>query len=295
MIPPFIRRPPVVLTDGIQRVFVWGNACRSYAGSESQYVWVIISTDRRKTAERFLRESVFPNRLRIACGFCPGNESKTPPEILAYGRNGTVANNSVVEYPRGAESISRRSGLRGLTAKGEGLFDKMNRASGRMSKVSKRHSTNNAGATAAKSIEAVCGPTATECWNLKERKRFRYGADFQDSGEARRPQSEHPHSQLIGAAHRCRAACARSGQLLSLLRRKSAAFSATIIRQEPTRRNGDRRKRSLHHAAPMRPRFRLKCGCCRTSTVPLMRTTIAAMYSALGHMLEDTSDAHDAG
>ena len=50
--------------------------------------WVIISTDRAKRPVDFVRESVqikgSPN-----CPFCPGNEGKTPPEILAYGRNGT--------------------------------------------------------------------------------------------------------------------------------------------------------------------------------------------------------------
>ena len=28
-------------------------------------------------------------QLEPNCPFCPGNEGKTPPEILAYGRNGT--------------------------------------------------------------------------------------------------------------------------------------------------------------------------------------------------------------
>ena len=44
--------------------------------------WVIISTDRAKRPTDFVREAV-----KIKGGFCPfcyGNESKTPPEILAY-------------------------------------------------------------------------------------------------------------------------------------------------------------------------------------------------------------------
>jgi len=43
---------------------------------------VIISTDRAKRPTDFAREAV-----KIKGGFCPfcyGNESKTPPEILAY-------------------------------------------------------------------------------------------------------------------------------------------------------------------------------------------------------------------
>src|ERR1700722_7861581 len=36
----------------------------------------------------FVRESVQIKGTAM-CPFCPGNEGKTPPEILAYGRNGS--------------------------------------------------------------------------------------------------------------------------------------------------------------------------------------------------------------
>ena len=48
--------------------------------------WVIIATDRARRPTDFTRQSVV---LKGGfCPFCPGNESKTPPEILAY-RNGS--------------------------------------------------------------------------------------------------------------------------------------------------------------------------------------------------------------
>src|SRR6266478_1005992 len=50
--------------------------------------WVIISTDRGKRPSDFLRESVLVTGPKN-CPFCPGAESKTPPEILVYGRNGS--------------------------------------------------------------------------------------------------------------------------------------------------------------------------------------------------------------
>ena len=49
--------------------------------------WVIISTERGKRPNDFLRESVIP-REEKNCPFCLGNEARTPPEILVYGRNG---------------------------------------------------------------------------------------------------------------------------------------------------------------------------------------------------------------
>jgi UDPglucose--hexose-1-phosphate uridylyltransferase len=53
--------------------------------------WVIISTERGKRPNDFLRESVVAAEPRN-CPFCVGSESKTPPEILVYGRNGGGAN-----------------------------------------------------------------------------------------------------------------------------------------------------------------------------------------------------------
>ncbi len=44
--------------------------------------WVIISTDRAKRPSDFLRNKVV--QKGGFCPFCPGNESKTPSEVLAY-------------------------------------------------------------------------------------------------------------------------------------------------------------------------------------------------------------------
>src|SRR5436189_1654585 len=49
--------------------------------------WVIIATDRAKRPTDFVRETV-QIRGTGFCPFCSGNESKTPPEILAYRSNG---------------------------------------------------------------------------------------------------------------------------------------------------------------------------------------------------------------
>src|SRR5260370_17705478 len=53
--------------------------------------WVMISTERGKRPNDFLRESVVAKDAKN-CPFCAGNEAKTPPEVLVYGRNGGGAN-----------------------------------------------------------------------------------------------------------------------------------------------------------------------------------------------------------
>ena len=44
--------------------------------------WVIISTDRAKRPSDFLRTKV--TQKGGFCPLCPGNETKTPSEVLAY-------------------------------------------------------------------------------------------------------------------------------------------------------------------------------------------------------------------
>ena len=70
--------------------------------------WVIISTDRAKRPTDFVREAV-----KIKGGFCPfcyGNESKTPPEILAYrpSANGSTPRRQL----RAGRSASFRTNFR---------------------------------------------------------------------------------------------------------------------------------------------------------------------------------------
>ena len=53
--------------------------------------WVIISTDRARRPSDFKQESVVMTGTRF-CPFCPGNEDKTPPEVLAYSTEGLRGN-----------------------------------------------------------------------------------------------------------------------------------------------------------------------------------------------------------
>ncbi len=60
------------------------------------------------------------------CPFCVGNESKTPPEVLAYRPNGASANSdgwTVRVVPNKFPAL----GIEGnLSRQAEGMFDKMN-------------------------------------------------------------------------------------------------------------------------------------------------------------------------
>lgn len=54
--------------------------------------WVAIATDRAKRPSSFTRAAAVPVQAGAQCPFCPGHESMTPPEVLAYRPGGGPPN-----------------------------------------------------------------------------------------------------------------------------------------------------------------------------------------------------------
>ncbi len=84
--------------------------------------WVIIATERAKRPKELARQQVLkaPEAFVASCPFCPGNEDKTPPEVLRVPVNGSgpwqvrVVANKFAALARDAEPVrtihrSRRS------------------------------------------------------------------------------------------------------------------------------------------------------------------------------------------
>jgi UDPglucose--hexose-1-phosphate uridylyltransferase len=86
--------------------------------------WVIIATDRAKRPSDFIRQSVPPPIARV-CPFCAGNESKTPPEVLAYRNSGSP--NEPGWRVRVVPNKFPVLGIEGeLGRQGDGMYDRMN-------------------------------------------------------------------------------------------------------------------------------------------------------------------------
>src|SRR6202162_3864429 len=158
--------------------------------------WVIISTDRAKRPMDFVRESVRilgnPN-----CPFCPGNEGKTPPEILAYGRNGSGKNTpgwSLRVVPNKFPALGIEGGL---DREGEGLFDRMNGIGAHEVIIETPDHQLMLSGLAEKAVEEVLWAYRDRVQDLKNDKRFRYILLFKNHGEAAGASLEHTHSQLI--------------------------------------------------------------------------------------------------
>jgi UDPglucose--hexose-1-phosphate uridylyltransferase len=158
--------------------------------------WVIISTDRAKRPSDFVRESV-QIKGNGFCPFCYGNEAKTPPEILAYGRNGGSRDTPgwrVRVVPNKFPAL----GIEGdLDRQGEGLFDRMNGVGAHEVIIeTPDHQCTMAGLPD-HAIEEVLRAYRDRMLDLKNDKRFRYLLLFKNHGEAAGASLEHTHSQLI--------------------------------------------------------------------------------------------------
>src|SRR5215831_12045464 len=85
--------------------------------------WVIISTERGRRPSDFPPAPVRP--VQTACVFCPGHESRTPPEILA-GRPPHAEPNTPGWSYRVVPNKFPALRIEGeLDPSGEGLYDRM--------------------------------------------------------------------------------------------------------------------------------------------------------------------------
>src|SRR6202161_2843398 len=161
--------------------------------------WVIISTDRAKRPTDFLRER-FVQKGGF-CPFCYGNESKTPPEILAYrpSSNGSSPQKDSPGWTiRVVPNKFPALGIEGtLNKQAEGMFDKMNGIGAHEVIIETPDHMATLASLPAKKIEDVLWAFRDRILDLKKDRRFKYVLLFKNHGEAAGASLEHSHSQLI--------------------------------------------------------------------------------------------------
>ncbi len=158
--------------------------------------WVIIATERAKRPTDFVRDKV-EIRGSGFCPFCYGNESKTPPEILAYRHDGSQRNApgwTLRVVPNKFPAL----GIEGtLNRQGEGLYDKMNGIGAHEVIIeTPEHALTLATLPVAR-VEDVLWAFRDRILDLKKDRRFKYILNFKNHGDAAGASLEHTHSQLI--------------------------------------------------------------------------------------------------
>ena len=157
--------------------------------------WVIIATDRAKRPADFAREQVVPQGGRF-CPFCPGHESKTPPEVLAYRPNGGP--NSPGWTLRVVPNKFPALRVEGdLQREGEGLYDKMSGIGAHEVIIETPDHMATLSDVEEKRIEDLFWAFRDRVNDLKKDSRLRYTLFFKNHGESAGATLEHSHSQLI--------------------------------------------------------------------------------------------------
>lgn len=129
--------------------------------------------------------------------FCPGNEAKTPPEILAFRSPGSAPNSPgwslrVVSNKFPALRIEGE-----LEPSGEGLYDRMSGIGAHevIVETPDHHAT--LASLPPRAVADVFRAYRERVVDLKKDPRFEYVLIFKNHGEAAGASLEHPHSQLI--------------------------------------------------------------------------------------------------
>lgn len=158
--------------------------------------WVIVATDRAMRPTDFIREQVFPKGGRF-CPFCPGNELKTPPEILAYRPDGSGPNTpgwTLRVVPNKFPALRVEGDL---NRQGEGLYDKMNGIGAHEVIIGTPEHQTTFGTLSEKQVEDIFWAYRDRVLDLRKDRRLNYILIFKNHGEAAGASLEHTHSQLI--------------------------------------------------------------------------------------------------
>jgi UDPglucose--hexose-1-phosphate uridylyltransferase len=156
--------------------------------------WVIIAAERSRRPDDFPFSE--PPPQGGFCPFCEGNESKTPPEIVAI-RNGSQPNQpgwKVRVVPNKFPALRIEGGL---NRKGVGAYDQMNGIGAHEVIIeTPEHSMNLADAPA-EHIRNVLWLYRERLADLLKDQRFKYILIFKNYGAAAGASLSHPHTQLI--------------------------------------------------------------------------------------------------
>lgn len=157
--------------------------------------WVIIATERGKRPMDF--PPTPPDPEGSGCPFCPGQESKTPPEIFAFRDPHSHANGpgwQVRVIPNKFPALRIEGDL---DKEGEGIFDKMNGIGAHEVIVETPEHNTPLDQLSNEHIAKVFEAYKLRMQDLLRDTRFRYILIFKNHGRSAGASLSHSHAQLI--------------------------------------------------------------------------------------------------
>ena len=157
--------------------------------------WVIISTERGRRPSDFVVEKTKP---KVGfCPFCPGNEEKTPPEILAFRNDGSPPNGPGWRLRVVSNKFPALRVEGDVNREGVGLYDKVSGIGAHEVIIETPNHEETLTSLSTKGFEEVLWAFRDRMLDLRRDLRLRYAMIFKNHGEAAGATLEHPHSQLI--------------------------------------------------------------------------------------------------
>lgn len=193
--------------------------------------WIIIAKERRKRPNDFVLDK--SEVLGGFCPLCPGNESFTPPEVLAYRNNAFSAGNGPDWQVRVVPNKYPALIIEGdLDKEGEGLYDRMNGIGAHEVIIECPNHDDILWNLPVEHISLVFKAFRERFKDLERDPRFRYVIVFKNFGKAAGASLEHSHSQLIALPVLPRMIVSELEGAESYYRYKDRCIFCDIIRQE---------------------------------------------------------------
>jgi UDPglucose--hexose-1-phosphate uridylyltransferase len=193
--------------------------------------WIIISQERRKRPTDFIVEEV--RGTGGFCPLCPGNESTTPSEVLAYRYDQRNEKNSSNWLLRVVPNKYPALIIEGdLDKEGEGLYDRMNGIGAHEVIIESPNHGDAFSFLPPERMILVFKAFRDRIKDLENDPRFRYVMVFKNFGKAAGASLEHSHSQLIALPILPRMIVSELAGALSYFKYKERCVFCDIIRQE---------------------------------------------------------------
>jgi UDPglucose--hexose-1-phosphate uridylyltransferase len=249
--------------------------------------WVIISTERGKRPSDFAN---LPKRKKSPlCPFCPGNESSTPPEVLAFraplsepNKPGWTLRVISNKYP-----ALRIEG--DLNREGKGIYDKMNGVGAHEVIIETADHIKDMQDYEDKEMEDVIWAYCHRISDLKKDPRFRYIMIFKNQGEEAGASLEHSHSQLIATPVVPKRVSEEVERSKTYFEYKERCIFCDIIRQEISENERMITQNDFFISIePFAPRFPFETWILPKSHVSSFENTKKEAIPALAKILKET-------
>jgi UDPglucose--hexose-1-phosphate uridylyltransferase len=159
--------------------------------------WVVIAVERARRPSDFVIAATDEGSVPAGCPFCPGNESLTPPEILAF-RDPASQRNGAGWWVRVIPNKFPALAIEGnLNKAGHGMYDSMNGVGAHEVIIETPQHDVCLATTSTRQVEDVLWAYRQRYLDLKQDPRLKFILFFRNHGRVAGASLAHPHSQLI--------------------------------------------------------------------------------------------------